>query len=391
MATAINGSNIVLYEYEATSEYFFNGGTSQGTILGSTYYELSRTQVVSSSANFTKTGAGTIATFITDPADPAQTTIPAGTWTFSTYASILTSYAGATFKFELYTYNGTSLSALIATSATTALTSLSSTLYTTTMSVPVTSISATDRIVIKIIYAGTTTNQITIYTQSSNPLSVATTFALGTPFGASTNCTFDTSVDQVEITTLASGSYKEYIGSQINWSISADGLVALSGYSYLALLSKMQNIETIAVKFSIDNDNGTGSGTLGYSIFTGNANITSLSISGPMENASTYSVSLQGTGAYSITGTTVIDGGTTISTSSVTSDSSIAAGGEYTLTFTNAIGSTCISVTRGGLEVRSIITTGVPTGEDVKFNTITGVLTFARALESDEFVRATFK
>ena len=110
-----------------------------------------------------------------------------------------------------------------------------------------------------------------------------------------------------------------------------------------------------------------------------------------MENTSTYSVSLQGTGPFAITGTQVISGGTSVSTSSITTDSTIAAGGEYTLIFIGAIGSTCISVTRGGLEVRTILTSGTPTGEDVKFNTITGVLTFARALESDEFVRATFK
>jgi predicted secreted protein len=261
------------------------------------------------------------------------------------------------------------------------------------MPVTQTTIAATDRLLIKVIYLGTTTNQITLYTQSSNVGQVTTTIPLGTPFGASTNCTFNTSVDQVEITTLATGSYKEYIGSQINWDVSVDGLIALSGYSYLSLLSKLQNKQSIEVRFSIDNDNADGSGTYGYSVIAGTCNIVSLDINGPMENASSYSANLQGTGAYSITGTQVISGGSTISTSSVNSFSYTAAGGETSVTFAGAIGSACISVTRGGVEVRLIATSGVPTDENVSFNSATGVLTFAtaRPLEVDEFVRMIVK
>jgi len=54
------------------------------------------------------------------------------------------------------------------------------------------------------------------------------------------------------------------------------------------------------------------------------------------------------------------------------------------------IGKECVYVSRGGIDVRNIITSGVPTSEQVKFNTLTGVLTFGRALEADEFVRGLF-
>jgi predicted secreted protein len=388
MASAINGTNIVLYEYDSNANYFFNGDFGGGVFDGIVCKQMSRTQEVQTSSNFTKTGAGTIAAFITDAGEPGVTSIPAGTWTFSAYYSIVTAFAGAQVKYELYKYNG-SVATLLFTSQITTLTALAKTLYTTDMPVTQTTISSTDRLLVKVIYLGTTTNQITIYTQSTNPAQVTTTIPLGTPFGASTNCTFNTSVDQVEITTLATGSYKEYIGSQINWDVSVDGLIALSGYSYLSLLSKLQNKESIEVRFSIDNDNGDGSDTYGYSIIAGTCNIVSLDINGPMENASSYSANLQGTGAYSITGTQVIDGGSTISTSSVNSFSYTAAGGETSVTFAGAIGSTCISVTRGGVEVRTIATSGVPTDENVTFNSATGVLTFAtaRPLEVDEFVR----
>jgi len=363
MASAINGTNIVLYEYDSNAIYYFNGGTAQGTFDSIVCKELSRSQVAGTSVDFTKTGAGTIAAFITDALDPGVTTIPAGTWTFSAYYSILTAFAGAQVQYKLYKYNG-SVATLLFTSSATTLTALTSTLYSTAMTVTQTTIAATDRLLIEVIYAGTTTNQITLYTQSSNVAQVTTTIPLGTPFGASTNCTFSTSVDQNEITTYASNSYKEYIGSQINWDVSVDGLIALSGYSYLSLLNKLQNKQSIEVRFSIDNDNGAGSDTLGNTVLTGLANLTSLSLSAPVEGASTYSVSLQGTGGYSIDGIAVQTQGISIGTQIVKMLDYTATGGETTITFTDAIGFTCFSVSRGGVEVQTILTTGTPTGDN---------------------------
>jgi predicted secreted protein len=392
MASVINGTNIVLYEYDSNAIYYFNGGTAQGTFDSIVCKELSRSQVAGTSVDFNKTGAGTIASFITDALDPGVTTIPAGTWTFSAYYSILTAFAGAQVQYQLYKYNG-SIATLLFTSAATTLTALPKTLYSTAMTVTQTTISATDRLLIKVIYAGTTTNQITLYTQSSNVAQVTTTIPLGTPMGASTSCSFEASTEQVEVTSQTSAWFREFKNDITSWTVNCDGFIALSGYSYLALMQKQLNRASIDVRFSIDNDNADASGTYGYSIVSGTANITSISLSAPVEGASTYSLALQGTGAYSITGTQVIDGGSTISTSSVNSFSYTAAGGETSVTFSSAIGSACISVTRGGVEVRLIATSGVPTDENVSFNSATGVLTFAtaRPLESDEFIRAIFK
>lgn len=392
MASVINGTNIVLYEYDSNAIYYFNGGTAQGTFDSIVCKELSRSQVAGTSVNFTKTGAGTIAAFITDALDPGVTTIPAGTWTFSAYYSILTAFAGAQVQYKLYKYNG-SVATLLFTSSATNLTALTKTLYSTAMTVTQTTIAATDRLLIEVIYAGTTTNQITLYTQSSNVAQVTTTIPLGTPMGASTSCSFESSTDQIEVTSQTSAWFREFKNDITSWTVTCDGFIALSGYSYLALMQKQLNRAAIDVRFSIDNDNADASGTYGYSIVSGTANITSISLSAPVEGASTYSLSLQGTGAYSITGTQVIDGGSTISTSSVNSFSYTAAGGETSVTFAGAIGATCISVTRGGVEVRAIATSGTPTDENVSFNSATGVLTFAtaRPLEVDEFVRMIVK
>ena len=209
----------------------------------------------------------------------------------------------------------------------------------------------------------------------------------GIPFGAATNCSFEVSVDQKEVTSQSSAWFKQYKNDVASWSVNADGFIALSDYSYLFLAQLQLDRESIIVKFQIDNDNGDGSDTLGYSIFTGTANLSSLSLSAPVEGASTYSVSLQGTGPYNITGTQVTPTGVVIETSNVIMYQYTATGGETTVTFAASIGGTCLSVTRGGMEVRTIQTSGTPTGDNVSFNASTGVVTFARALEADEFVR----
>ena len=392
MASVINGTNIVLYEYDSNAIYYFNGGTAQGTFDSIVCKELSRSQVAGTSVDFSKTGAGTIASFITDALDPGVTTIPAGTWTFSAYYSIANLVSVPKIKYELYKYNG-SIATLLFSSAETSITSMTTSLYSTAMTVTQTTIGATDRLLIKVIYAGASVNPVTLYTQSSNEAQVTTTIPLGTPMGASTSCSFEASTEQVEVTSQTSAWFREFKNDITSWTVNCDGFIALSGYSYLALMQKQLNRASIDVRFSINNDNADGSGVYGYSIVSGTANITSISLSAPVEGASTYSLSLQGTGAYSITGTQVIDGGSTISTSSVNSFSYIAAGGETSVTFAGAIGTTCISVTRGGVEVRAIATSGTPTDENVSFNSATGVLTFAtaRPLEVDEFVRMIVK
>ena len=219
------------------------------------------------------------------------------------------------------------------------------------------------------------------------------TTGLSVPFGAATNCSFEVSVDQKEVTSQSSAWFKEFKNDVASWSINADGFVALEDYSYLFLANLQLTRQPILVKFQVDNDNGDGSGTLGYTVFTGLANLSSLSLSAGVEAASTYSVSLQGSGAYTISGTQTTPTGVVVVGGNVVMFDYTAAGGETTVTFSGAIGKVCVSVSRGGVEVRGIATSGVPTGENVTFNASTGVITFAtaRALAADEFIRAIFK
>lgn len=203
------------------------------------------------------------------------------------------------------------------------------------------------------------------------------------PFACSTNATFNVQVDQKEVTSQSSAWYREFKNDIASWTITCDGLVTLNGYGYLFLLEQQQSREQILVKFVIDN------GVDGLVIISGNCNLTNLSINAPYKEVGTYSVSLQGSGAYGTSGTSIDPSGVIIvGANPVKTKGYTAAGGETTITWTDTVGYSCLYVSRGGIDVQDILTTGTPVNEEVKFVSATGILTFSRALESGEFVRA---
>ena len=205
-------------------------------------------------------------------------------------------------------------------------------------------------------------------------------------FACSTTCTFDVSVDQKEVTSQTSAWFREYKNDIATWSVNCDGLITLTGFSYLFMLDKQLAREPIEIKFVVDN------GVDGLVVINGICNITSLSINAPYKDVATYNISLQGSGAYNTTGTQVNPEGVIIvGANPVKTKGYTAAGGETTVTFADTIGYSCLYVSRGGVDVQGIITTGTPVDEEVKFVTATGILTFSRPLGSGEFVRALFQ
>jgi predicted secreted protein len=205
-------------------------------------------------------------------------------------------------------------------------------------------------------------------------------------FACSTNCAFNVSVDQKEVTSQASAWFREYKNDVATWNVTCDGLITLSGFSYLFMLDKQLTREPIEIKFVVDN------GVDGLTIINGICNITSLSINAPYKDVATYNVSLQGSGAYNTTGTEVDPSGVIIvGENPVKTKGYTASGGETSITFADTIGYACLYVSRGGLDAQNILTTGTPTGDDVKFVSSTGVLTFGRALAAGEYIRGLFQ
>jgi hypothetical protein len=390
MASVINGTNIVLYYTNQNPTFYFNGSTSVTTIGGLSYKQFGLLDSNGAATNFNKTSDGIVCGFITDV---ATLSIPAGTWTFNAFASITGDLISAPrFYYHIYKYNGTTLTS-IGTTGSIFFTQLGIKLYTQTFAFPATNLLSNERIVIQVVASEITSKTMTFYTQGSNDATVNTTIPVSIPFGSATNCSFEVSVDQIEVTSQSSAWFKEFKNDVASWNINADGFVALNDYSYLFMANLQLTRQPILIKFQVDNDNGSGSPTLGYTVFNGTANLSSYSLSAGVEAASTYSVSLQGSGPYTISGTQVTPSNVVVVGSNVVMFDYTAAGSETTITWSGAIGLSCVTVTRGGIEVRSIASSGVPTGENVTFNSSTGTLTFAsaRALESDEFIRAIFK
>ena len=201
-------------------------------------------------------------------------------------------------------------------------------------------------------------------------------------FACSTTCTFQVSVEQKEVTSQSSAWFRQYKNDIASWSVSCDGLITLSGFSYLFMLDKQLAREPIEIKFVVDN------GVDGLVIINGICNISSLAINAPQKDVATYNISLQGSGAYNTTGTEVNPEGVIIvGANPVKTKGYTASGGETTVTFADTIGYACLYVSRGGIDAQSILTSGTPTGDNVKFISSTGVLTFGRPLEAGEFVR----
>ena len=201
-------------------------------------------------------------------------------------------------------------------------------------------------------------------------------------FACSTNCTFNVNVDQKEVTSQSSAWFREYKNDVATWNVSCDGLITLTGFSYLFMLDKQLAREPIEIKFVVDN------GVDGLVIIAGTCNISSLAINAPQKDVATYNISLQGSGAYNTTGTSVSPEGIIIvGANPVLTKGYTASGGETSITFADTIGYACLYVSRGGIDAQSILTSGTPTGDNVKFISSTGVLTFGRALEAGEFVR----
>lgn len=65
--------------------------------------------------------------------------------------------------------------------------------------------------------------------------------------------------------------------------------------------------------------------------------------------------------------------------------------GQTSIVFSEAIGTTLISATRGSMEVGTIITSGTPVDNQVKWDKVTGTLTFVIPFSNSDFVRIIVK
>ena len=164
----------------ASVNYYINGGTSQGTIGGNAYLEMSKTAVIGTGVDFTIATNGYIANFITDVADPSLLKIPAGNWNLEYYFSSNSAGGTPSFYTELYKYDGTTFTLIASNSVVpegiTNGTAIDA--YFSSLAVPETVLALTDRLAIRI-YVNNSSKTIKLHTQDSHLGQLITTFTTG--------------------------------------------------------------------------------------------------------------------------------------------------------------------------------------------------------------------
>jgi len=164
----------------ASVSYYLNGSVNQGSFGGTTYYEMNKTPILGAGTDFSISSNGYIASFITDPNDPALLNIPGGNWNLEFYLSASSGGGTPTFYVELYKYDGTTFTLITSNSTSpeviTGGTSIDA--YFTSLSVPSTALTLTDRLAVRI-YVTPAGRTITLHTENNHLCQIITTFTTG--------------------------------------------------------------------------------------------------------------------------------------------------------------------------------------------------------------------
>lgn len=203
------------------------------------------------------------------------------------------------------------------------------------------------------------------------------------PFACLRNCTLSIETDEKITTSQASAFFEESKPNMTRWNISGDGMVILNDqWNYLEILGPIKNREVFQVKFVIDN--GTA---LGLTIFSGNCWFSTCEIASPYDEMATYSISMKGSGEYSLTGTTVTPSGIVIvGGSALQVKQATATEGQTAFTVSGGIGLDLMYASRGA----SVIAPNGSAGdynEGITWNSVTGVATiYTGATAGERFI-----
>ena len=112
----------------------------------------------------------------------------------------------------------------------------------------------------------------------------------------SQNVSLSMNVDTIDISTKDSAGFRDLLGGQKSFSLSADGLMDFEGVAADTEVDELftQALARTAVTFVFGIDDASL-----YNM-SGSGFITSIEVSGGTEDAPTYSVSIEGTGALTV-------------------------------------------------------------------------------------------
>lgn len=159
----------------ASISYYLNGSILSDEVG---YKQMSKNPIFTVGTDFTTSTNGLIAQFLTDAGDPALLNIPGGAWLVDLFFNANSSGGTPSFYVELLKYDGTTFTS-IASSITNPEVITNGTavdLYTTSLAVPTTTLTLTDRIAIRV-FVNCDGKTITLHTENSNLSEVVTTFS----------------------------------------------------------------------------------------------------------------------------------------------------------------------------------------------------------------------
>ena len=159
--------------------YYLNGSVNS-SVAG--YKQLGNTATIGAGTDFTLTGNGLIAQFLTDVGNPNRIEIPGGAWNFEMFFQVSSSGGNQKFYVELLKYDGTTFTSIASSSAIpeqiTGGTAID--LYLTSLAVPTTTLLVTDRLAIRVYIVDNSGGRtVTLHTEDNTLCEIITTFAGG--------------------------------------------------------------------------------------------------------------------------------------------------------------------------------------------------------------------
>lgn len=193
--------------------YYLNGGTAASV---ATYYQMSYTPVIGTNADFSLAGNGLISQWLTDVGNPNQLQIAAGNWNFEMYMSASSSGGTPAFYVQLLKYDGSTFTSIASSSVVPENISggTSIDLYLTSLTIPQTTLLATDRLAIRVYIVNSVIGRtITMHTQDSHLCQIITNFSSGISALnglTATTQTFATGTDSSDFKIVSTGTTHKF-------------------------------------------------------------------------------------------------------------------------------------------------------------------------------------
>lgn len=112
------------------------------------------------------------------------------------------------------------------------------------------------------------------------------------PFAGAKNCSFETSNDIVQTSSISNGWFANSSIDTSSWTVKCDGLIVNGNFEPKLMFDAQLARTPILIRLTIATSPS-------YTI-AGTTNIVSINNTGQVESTATYSISLQGTGRYTI-------------------------------------------------------------------------------------------